>query len=169
MTRTNSAFRRLAVTSVGGGLFFVSVLLAPLAAGAPPCDRGDADGDGMSNLAECNFGTNPESKDSDNDSLLDPDEVHRHHTNPNKADSDDDGLSDRYELDGGSDPNRNQNSPGPGQAGPVEECPGGLPNDCDADGMTDEDEVNGWNSTGHKTDPKKADTDGDQVNDGAED
>ena len=168
MTRKLPATRRLAVTAVGGSLLFASVLLAPIAAGAPPCDRGDADGDGMSNLAECNFGTNPEDPDSDHDSLLDPDEVHKHNTNPNKPDSDDDGLSDRYELDGGSDPNVNENNPGPGP-GPGEECPGGLPNDCDADGMFDDDEINGWNSTDTPTDPKKADTDGDGVNDGAED
>jgi hypothetical protein len=172
MTRKLPAPRQLAVTAVGGSLIFASVLLAPFAAGAPPCDRGDADGDGMSNLAECNFGTNPEEADSDHDNVSDPDEVHKHNTDPWKPDTDDDAISDWLEITGGTNPNVNDNAPGqgPGQ-GPdqVEECPGGAPDDCDADGMLNEDEINGWNSTGTPTDPKDPDSDNDDVNDGAED
>jgi hypothetical protein len=168
MTRKLPAARQLAVTAIGGSLLFASVLLAPIAAGAPPCDRGDADGDGMSNLAECNFGTKLEDPDTDRDNVPDPDEVHKYNTDPWKPDSDDDAISDWLEITGGTDPNVNENKPGPGP-GPAEECPGGLPNDCDADGMLDEDEINGWNSTGTPTDPKDSDSDDDDVNDGAED
>jgi hypothetical protein len=43
------------------------------------------------------------------------------------------------------------------------------PLDRDSDGMFDDDETNGWNKGGFVTDPDNPDTDGDGVNDGAED
>lgn len=52
---------------------------------------------------------------------------------------------------------------------PPPPCPNGRPNDCDGDGMFDDDEKNGYNEGGFVTDPNNPDSDGDGVNDGAED
>jgi hypothetical protein len=54
-------------------------------------------------------------------------------------------------------------APAPEQAPPAQRL------DRDQDGMFDDDETNGHNNCGCVTDPAKADTDGDGVNDGAED
>jgi hypothetical protein len=130
----------------------------------------DGLGDGDENLVHH---THPNSFDTDNDHFTDGQEVNMYRTNPLVADTDNDGFTEFEEYNAGTDMKDPNSRPGGGGngggGGPVEECPGGQPNDCDADGMLNEDETNGWNSTGHKTDPKKADTDGDGVNDGAED
>lgn len=159
--------RRLVASAISSAMIVTFVALAPPAFGAPN-DRGDADGDGMSNYAEFNFGTNPDDPDTDHDSLLDPAEVHKHKTDPNKPDTDDDGVSDRYELDTGTDPLVNNNAPRQ-QAPPPPQCPNGGPGDCDGDGMLDADESNGWNTCECVTDPNNSDTDSDGVNDGEED
>jgi Bacterial TSP3 repeat len=163
-TSTNYLGARLA--AIAASIFLGCSVFAPSALGAPN-DRGDADGDGMSNYAEFNFGTNPDDPDTDHDSLIDPDEVHKYNTNPNKPDTDDDGLSDRFEIDTGSDPLVNENVPDQGtdQDGPGQQ----QRPDRDGDGMFDDDEINGHNICGCVTDPDKSDTDGDDVNDGAED
>ncbi|MGH3676979.1 MAG: hypothetical protein ACRDU5_14820 [Mycobacterium sp.] len=126
----------------------------------------DTDYDKLSDGKEVELGTNPCHHDPDDDNFPDSNEVQRG-TDPFKADTDGDGVNDGDEVFRDlTDPKVPNN--GAGQGG-GEECPGGLPNDCDADGMFDEDEINGWNENGYRTDPKKADTDGDGVNDGAED
>ena len=57
-------------------------------------DNSDMDGDGLSDGEEVQkWGTNPLSKDSDNDSVLDGKEI-LSGTDPNKADSDGDGVDD---------------------------------------------------------------------------
>jgi hypothetical protein len=50
-------------------------------------DRGDYDGDGLTNREEYIAGTDPTEKDSDGDSISDLDEVKRFHSNPNATDS----------------------------------------------------------------------------------
>lgn len=136
------------------------VALAPIASAAPPCDRGDADGDGMSNLAECNYRTNPERADSDWDSLSDPDEIFKYDTDPNKPDTDDDGESDRFEIDTGTDPlvDGDKLLPTPAPLPPEQQRPDG-----DGDGLFDDDETNVYG-----TDPGRSDTDNDGVDDGEE-
>ena len=134
-------------------------------------DPNDADGnpdsDGLTNLQEFEHGTDPNSSDSDSDSL--PDDVETNSgiwvnsedtgTDPNMSDTDGDGLSDGVEHNTGT------------WAGPFN--PGTNPNvsDSDGDGITDGREnpelaFLGTNQPG--TDPNKSDSDGDGHGDGKE-
>ncbi|MCK4270595.1 MAG: PEGA domain-containing protein, partial [Methanogenium sp.] len=63
----------------------------------------DPDEDGLSNLEEQTYGTDPLSADTDRDNLQDAYEI-QIGTDPLKADSDDDGLTDECELKLGTDP-----------------------------------------------------------------
>jgi hypothetical protein len=74
----------------------------------------DTDGDGLCDYAETNTGvfvdaddtgTNPADSDSDNDGLLDGDEINTQNTDPNKSDTDGDGFNDKEEIDRNTDPN----------------------------------------------------------------
>jgi hypothetical protein len=132
----------------------LAVVLAPMA-GAAPNDRGDADGDGMSNHAEFNFGTNPDMADSDRDGTNDPDEVFKHRTDPNSPNTDGDGESDTFEIATGTDPLVSNLTPNPP---PPEQRP-----DRDGDGLFDDDETDVYG-----TDPDNSDTDNDDVDDGKE-
>jgi hypothetical protein len=76
----------------------------------PTDDVLDPDSDGLTNLEEYNYNTDPNDDDSDDDGLNDGDEVDTYNTDPNDADSDDDGLDDGTEVDLGTDPN-NKNDP----------------------------------------------------------
>jgi uncharacterized protein YycO len=67
-------------------------------------DQEDFDLDGLKNIEEQQYGTDPLSSDSDNDGLSDFDELIIHLTNPLKIDSDDDKLDDNDELDLGTNP-----------------------------------------------------------------
>lgn len=58
----------------------------------------DTDGDGLTDVEEKAFGTDPSKPDTDGDGLSDYDEVKVYHTNPLLTDSDNDGLSDRDEI-----------------------------------------------------------------------
>lgn len=58
----------------------------------------DADGDGLSDAEEQNLGTDPADDDSDDDGVLDGDEVNTYSTNPLAADTDGDGMPDGYEI-----------------------------------------------------------------------
>lgn len=118
------------------------------------CTLPDDDNDGLFNIIEEIYGTDPENPDTDGDGLTDYEEVYITGTDPLKYDtddngindadddSDDDGLSNREEIELGTDP-RND--------------------DTDGDGLSDYDELNKYN-----TDPLKADSDGDTLNDGDE-
>jgi len=103
----------------------------------------DRDGDGLSDQAEKQYGTNPKSPDTDQDGLVDTDEVLIYHTNPLQTDSDNDGLSDFEEL------MRFLTSP--------------RQDDTDQDGLPDGAEVFSYH-----TNPLKADTDNDGLTDGEE-
>ena len=63
----------------------------------------DIDMDGLTNLEEQNFGTNPDDRDTDGDNLFDGKEITLG-TNPLNPDSDGDGLQDGMEVDTGSNP-----------------------------------------------------------------
>jgi len=58
----------------------------------------DTDADGLTDEEEIQLGTSPGKPDSDNDELLDFDEVKLYGSNPNKSDSDGDGFSDGSEV-----------------------------------------------------------------------
>lgn len=118
------------------------------------CTLPDNDNDGLFNIIEEIYGTDPENPDTDGDGLTDYEEVYITGTDPLKYDTDDngindadddsdnDGLSNREEIELGTDP-RND--------------------DTDGEGLSDYDELNKYN-----TDPLKADSDGDTLNDGDE-
>jgi hypothetical protein len=65
----------------------------------------DSDGDGLTNLAEIGYGSNPLESDSDGDGLNDAAE-RAARSDPNLADTDGDGLSDGTEVRAGLDPTR---------------------------------------------------------------
>ena len=122
---------------------------APLK-GAGSASLADSDNDGLSDDFERNLGTDPNDADTDDDGLLDGQEVGKNGigTNPLDPDSDDDGLTDGEEAgaDGlGTNP---------------------LSKDTDGDGLSDKVEVEGKPTP---TDPKNPDTDGDGKLDGVED
>lgn len=80
----------------------------------------DTDGDKLADSVETgtgiyvspsDTGTDPADPDSDDDGLLDGDEVLIHGTNPNVADSDGDGFDDGFELSIGYDPTSDQSTP----------------------------------------------------------
>ncbi len=64
----------------------------------------DSDSDGLSNIEEYNKGTYPQDNDSDNDDLLDGEEVNTYFTDPLNPDSDSDGFLDGEEVAAGKDP-----------------------------------------------------------------
>jgi alpha-tubulin suppressor-like RCC1 family protein len=74
------------------------------AGGAGKCKL-DSDHDGLTDLQEAFFGTDPNNADSDGDGITDGDETFVRHTDPKNADSDYDGVSDGQEILDGTDPN----------------------------------------------------------------
>ena len=78
-----------------------------------PDSEEDPDSDGLTNLEEQEYGTDPLRADSDEDTLSDSFEVNSSGTAPLLPDTDDDGLSDDNELRLGTDP-RNPDSDGDG-------------------------------------------------------
>jgi hypothetical protein len=65
----------------------------------------DQDLDGLSDVDEAKYGTSKESSDTDQDGLLDKDEITIFKTNPLKADTDGDGHPDGLEVRNGYNPN----------------------------------------------------------------
>lgn len=104
----------------------------------------DLDGDGLLNMEESRYLTNPRNVDSDGDGLDDAKETNIYGTDPNLADSDHDGMTDNWEIDNGFNPNDNSDG---GNA------------DADGDGLTNAEEEQAG------TDPHLADTDGDKIHD----
>lgn len=64
----------------------------------------DADLDGLSDEQEKKLGTDANKADTDNDGILDPDEINIYHSDPLKADTDGDGYKDGYEVGRGFSP-----------------------------------------------------------------
>ena len=100
----------------------------------------DDDNDGLTNLQEFQWSTNPFNDDTDSDTLKDADEVNTHNTSPTNADSDSDNLFDGLEV------NIYNTDP--------------LNEDTDEDGMPD-----GW-EVSYQLDPLVDDSDLDKDNDG---
>lgn len=67
-------------------------------------DQEDTDGDGIKNIDEIKYGTNPAMKDTDYDRLSDYEEIFKYKTDPLKEDTDGDGVSDGNEILYGTDP-----------------------------------------------------------------
>lgn len=66
---------------------------------------GDPDGDGLFEVDEIKFGTDPNNPDTDGDGLSDYDEVKIYNTDPNNPDTDGDGYNDNDEVVNGYNPN----------------------------------------------------------------
>lgn len=90
--------------------------------------------------------SNPTNRDTDNDGLLDGDEINTYRTSPINADTDGDSLNDFVEV--------NTHRTDPTRA------------DTDGDGLTDGNEINGLN--GFTSNPLVSDSDGDGIIDSAE-
>jgi hypothetical protein len=154
--------RRVLTSAAFAGLLVITALPAA----AAPLDRGDADGDGMSNLAEYDYGTNPDHYDTDNDGLADPHEIFTLQTNPLSFDTDNDGVGDYAEVAViFSDP-LVADTDGDGAAD-AEEVGAGTevspPTDTDGDGLYNDDEARVYG-----TNPDHTDTDLDGLTDGDE-
>ncbi|NMA91138.1 MAG: VWA domain-containing protein, partial [Amphibacillus sp.] len=65
----------------------------------------DFDGDGLNNIQELLYGTDPYNDDTDEDGLTDYDEIFVYYTDPLSTDTDADGLSDILEIEYDMDPN----------------------------------------------------------------
>lgn len=134
-----------------------------------PNGNEDPDGDGLLNVDEYRYGTNPGREDSDSDGLSDYDEVTLHRTDPTNDDSDKDGMQDGWEVDNGLNPKRSRDAAldpdGDGLSNLEEFGVNTNPQnpDTDNDTLTDGDEV-----LVHHTNPRSADTDRDGVEDGEE-
>jgi len=125
---------------------------------------GDTDGDGLSDYYEVNNSLNPLSGDTDNDALSDYVEINQRHTNPRVADTDHDGLGDGDEVNRGTNPLAiDTDADGYNDADEVARGTNPLDADTDDDGLTDGQEI------ARGTDPRLADSDGDGINDKDED
>ncbi|MBP5227429.1 MAG: hypothetical protein J6336_08590, partial [Kiritimatiellae bacterium] len=127
----------------------------------------DLDGDGLSNLREFMFGSNPRKPDTDNDGLADGCEVDLYGTSPILADTDGDGMADGYEV----------STAHTVYARTVEGLRMATSHtdpvsaDSDGDGIGDRVELamtHGGDGFASSTDPATADSDGDGLTDGEE-
>jgi hypothetical protein len=110
---------------------------------APVSESGDIDGDGLSDVDEAAYGSDPLNRDYDADGLLDGEEVYIHGTDPLNNDTDGDGLLDGEEVN---------------QFGTSS-----VSTDADGDGLVDDDEIFVYGTA-----PDVFDTDGDGTSDGEE-
>ena len=115
----------------------------PTTAPVVSSESGDIDGDGLSDVDEAAYGSDPLNRDYDADGLLDGEEVYVHGTDPLNNDSDGDGLLDGEEVN---------------QFGTSS-----VSSDADGDGLVDDDELFVYGTA-----PEVFDTDGDGVGDGDE-
>ena len=141
---------------------------------APPADEPeataaagkDSDYDGLTDVEEKEWGTDPLNPDTDRDGLKDGKEVYVYLTNPLKWDTDGDGFGDGDEVLSGFDPLSktgklpDQDRDGLADLYEIDNYLDFRNPDMDGDGLSDGDEVRIYG-----TDPKNADTDGDGFND----
>ena len=102
----------------------------------------DTDGDGLTNNREIELGTDPANPDSDEDMLLDGDEVNLRGTDPLNPDTDGDGLNDGEEVILGTNPTHpdsDRDGLPDGQETPP--CPDPLNPDSDRDGIIDSQDI----------------------------
>ncbi|MDH7516496.1 MAG: OmpA family protein [Bacteroidota bacterium] len=126
--------------------------------------RKDRDRDGLSDMEEMRWKTDPMVADTDGDGLTDGEEAKKYRTDPLKTDTDDDRLTDSEEIARGTDP-FNPDTDGDRLQDGDEAAQGTNPKerDTDGDGLEDGEEV-----LVHRSDPLKADTDGDALGDAEE-
>jgi hypothetical protein len=127
--------------------------------------RKDSDGDGLIDLDEIFYGTDPLKADTDGDGAPDGEEI-KNLTNPlgpGDLDFDGDGLTDKQELTNNTNPFLiDTNGDGLNDAESIKQGVDPVSNDSDNDGINNAFEIkNGLN-------PLKADTDGDGLTDGEE-
>ena len=115
----------------------------PVATVVPSSASGDIDGDGLSDVDEAAYGSDPLNRDFDADGLLDGEEVYVYGTDPLNNDSDGDGLLDGEEVN---------------QFGTSS-----VSTDADGDGLGDSDEIYVYGTA-----PDVFDSDGDGTGDGEE-
>ena len=115
----------------------------PTTTPAVSSESGDIDGDGLSDVDEAAYGSDPLNRDYDADGLLDGEEVYVYGTDPLNNDSDGDGLLDGEEVN---------------QFGTSS-----VSTDADGDGLVDADEIFVYGTA-----PGAFDTDGDGIGDGEE-
>ncbi|MCE7736783.1 MAG: hypothetical protein GPJ54_18010, partial [Candidatus Heimdallarchaeota archaeon] len=128
----------------------------------------DEDEDALLNYEEFGVKSSPYNPDTDNDGLLDGEEVHDYLTNPTKIDSDDDGLDDKYEVEQGYNAVNNDTDSDLMldywedfyNLDPIDNRDAKF--DFDSDGLSNLGEFQAG------TDPKVSDTDGDGMGDGYE-
>ncbi len=137
---------------LAGRLDSVRVLSGAMAAADVSEPYADPDGDGLSNVEESQYATNPHSVDGDGDGLSDYNEINTYGTDPMDSDTDNDGMPDGWEVANGLDPlsavDASQDPDGDGRTNLQEYQLGTDPNnpDTDGDGMADGWEVaNGLN------------------------
>jgi hypothetical protein len=121
----------------------VEPTLVPTTAPVVSSESGDIDGDGLSDIDEAAYGSDPLNRDYDADGLLDGEEVYIYGTDPLNNDSDGDGLLDGEEVN---------------QFGTSS-----TSSDADGDGLVDDDEIFVYGTA-----PDVFDTDGDGTGDGEE-
>lgn len=109
------------------------------------CNNSDVDDDNLLDGEESTYNCDPLDADSDNDGLLDGNEINSHNTNPLLIDTDSDGMDDKFEVDYGLNPLVN-----------------------DASGDPDNDDLSNVEEHDNLTDPTDSDTDGDGIPDGWE-
>ncbi len=122
----------------------------------------DEDDDGLTDVQEEFYGTNPANADTDGDGIVDGPELVDYGLNPNIADMDDDGINDSNELFIYQTDPVNLDSDGDilYDGGELVYNADPLDPDSDGDGLTDGEEV-----YFAETDPANADTDDDGIND----
>ena len=154
-----------------------------------PHNHKDSDGDGLVDVDEIFYGTNPLLDDTDSDGLKDGEEIHDYDTNATNPDTDNDGLNDGEEIYTYKTSPVNPDSDGDGlkdgeEVYTYKTSP--LDPDSDGDGLTDGEEVftyetnamdsdtdndglmDGLEVNTYDTDPKNRDSDGDGLEDADE-
>jgi len=127
----------------------------------------DSDNDGIIDSDEINlYGTNPDSNDTDGDGLTDGDELNLYETNATNPDTDNDGLSDGNEINIYDSNASNPDTDNDGLSDGLEinmYATGILNPDTDNDGLSDGEEINIY-----ETNATNVDTDADGLDDGTE-
>ncbi len=128
----------------------------------------DSDGDGLNDILENFYGTNPNNPDTDNDGLLDGEEILTYNTNATNPDTDDDLIPDGWEVLNSLNPLNNDslNDPDNDNLSNLQEYQNDCNphnNDTDSDGLNDSAEL-----FIYYTNATNPDTDSDGLNDSAE-
>jgi hypothetical protein len=129
----------------------------------------DSDGDGLNDVDEAAWGTDPHNPDTDGDGLSDGAEVHTYHADPLNPDTDGDGLSDGAEVNIYHTNPTNPDTDGDGLPDGYEvanNCLDPLVNDATAD--PDSDHLINLQEFFVGTNPCNRDTDGDGLSDSYE-